>query len=56
MDFCNITQQDCRTGRITTDYQNALEQEWIKSLKKKYKVKVNQKVLKEYKASIEATK
>lgn len=43
-------------GAITTDYQNALEQEWIKSLKKKYKVKVNQKVLKEYKASIEATK
>ncbi|MDE6200034.1 MAG: peptidyl-prolyl cis-trans isomerase, partial [Muribaculaceae bacterium] len=43
-------------GAITTDYQNALEQEWVKSLKKKYKVKVNQKVLKEYKASVEANK
>lgn len=40
-------------GAITTDYQNELEQEWIKSLKKKYKVKVNQKVLKEYKAKTE---
>ncbi|MBD5259010.1 MAG: hypothetical protein HDS52_10085 [Barnesiella sp.] len=36
-------------GVITTDYQNALEEEWIKTLRKKYPVKVNKKVLKEYK-------
>lgn len=42
-------------GTVTTDYQNVLEQEWIKSLKKKYKVKVNKKVLNQYKASIEET-
>ena len=32
-------------GIITADYQQALEDEWVKSLKKKYKVKVNEKVL-----------
>lgn len=39
-------------GRITTDYQNVLEQEWLKSLKVKYKVKINKKVLNKYKESL----
>lgn len=34
-------------GAVTTDYQNHLEQEWIKQLRKKYKVKINKKTLKE---------
>ena len=42
-------------GKVTTDYQNTLEQEWLKSLKKKYKVKINKKVLKEYKQSLGQT-
>lgn len=33
-------------GQVTTDYQNALEKEWVKELKSKYKVKINKKVLK----------
>jgi len=33
-------------GLVTSDYQNFLEEEWIKSLKKKYKVVVNNEVLK----------
>ncbi len=33
-------------GLITADYQDYLEKEWIKELKKKYPVKVNEKVLK----------
>ncbi|MGB0886927.1 MAG: peptidylprolyl isomerase [Vicingaceae bacterium] len=33
-------------GLITSDYQNYLEQEWIKELEAKYKVEVNQEVLK----------
>lgn len=37
---------ECR-GAVTSDYQNELEEDWIKTLKKKYKVKVNKKVLKE---------
>jgi peptidyl-prolyl cis-trans isomerase SurA len=32
-------------GLITADYQNYLEVEWIKELKRKYTVKVNQNVL-----------
>lgn len=32
-------------GLITSDYQNYLEKEWIKSLKDKYPVKVNREVL-----------
>lgn len=32
-------------GQVTTDYQNALEKEWVKKLRSKYKVKINKKVL-----------
>lgn len=42
-------------GLITTDYQNILEAEWVKSLKKKYPVKINKKVLQSYKNSIAST-
>lgn len=42
-------------GLITTDYQNYLEEEWVKALKKKYKVKVNKKVLNQYKSQAEGT-
>jgi peptidyl-prolyl cis-trans isomerase SurA len=31
-------------GLVINDYQNLLEDEWIKQLKKKYRVKVNEKV------------
>ena len=34
-------------GAVTTDYQNYLEQEWVKYLEKKYPVKINQKVYNE---------
>lgn len=43
-------------GAVTTDYQNQLEQEWVKQLRKKYKVKINDKVLKEFKASFQPAK
>lgn len=33
-------------GLITSDYQNHLEKEWVKQLSSKYKVEVNQEVLK----------
>ncbi|MCC6384435.1 MAG: peptidylprolyl isomerase [Bacteroidia bacterium] len=33
-------------GLITSDYQNYLEQEWIDSLRSKYKVQINEAVLK----------
>lgn len=39
-------------GKITTDYQNVLEEEWLKSLKNKYKVKINTKVLNKYKETL----
>ena len=32
-------------GIITADYQNYLEKEWIKELRKKYTVEINQEVL-----------
>lgn len=31
-------------GLVTTDYQNSLERKWLQQLRKKYKVKVNDKV------------
>ncbi|MCR9153907.1 MAG: peptidylprolyl isomerase [Bacteroidetes bacterium] len=34
-------------GRVVSDYQNYLEEEWIKSLKARYTVKINQDVLSE---------
>lgn len=33
-------------GLITTDYQQELEQQWVDTLKKKYKVKINKGILK----------
>ena len=35
--------------QLISDYQNMLEKQWVESLKKKYKVVINQKVLKEVK-------
>ena len=32
-------------GKVISDYQNALEVEWIASLKEKYKVSINNNVL-----------
>ena len=32
-------------GKVISDYQNALEQEWITSLRKKYNVSINKEVL-----------
>lgn len=40
-------------GRVTTDYQNDLEKTWVEKLHKQYKVKVNKKVLKKFKESLE---
>lgn len=33
-------------GAVTNDYQKSLEEKWVKSLRKKYKVKVDKEVLK----------
>lgn len=35
-------------GRVITDYQNELESQWLKKLKKKYPLKLNKAVLKAY--------
>ena len=34
---------------VTSDYQNKLEKDWVESLKTRYPVKVNEKVLKKVK-------
>ncbi len=34
---------------VTSDYQNKLEREWVESLKSRYPVTVNEKVLKKVK-------
>ncbi len=39
------TLEDAR-GLYISDYQNFLEEKWVKELRKKYKIKVNKKVLK----------
>ncbi|MCK5693594.1 MAG: hypothetical protein KAI08_12110, partial [Bacteroidales bacterium] len=36
-------------GQITSDYQEYLESEWLKSLKEKYPVSINQELLKQIK-------
>ena len=36
-------------GPVTSDYQSMLEKNWVKSLKEKYPVKVNKKVLQKVK-------
>ena len=38
------TLKECR-GLVTSDYQVELEQKWVQSLKDKYPVKINEKVL-----------
>lgn len=45
------TLEDSR-GLITSDYQNHLEKEWIKSLREKYSYKVDDKVLKSLKSEL----
>ena len=37
-------------GLVSSDYQDALEQQWMDGLHKRYKVNINQKVLKQLKA------
>lgn len=37
-------------GQVTTDYQNYLEQKWVEQLRKKYKVKIDKKILREVEA------
>lgn len=36
-------------GKVTTDYQNTLEEEWVEQLRKQYRVDINKKVLKKVK-------
>jgi peptidyl-prolyl cis-trans isomerase SurA len=36
-------------GIITADYQSYLEKQWINELRSKYKVKINEEVLKQIK-------
>lgn len=45
--------QDVR-NQVTTDYQDFLEQEWVKSLRAKYPVEINNEVLNEVKQQISA--
>ena len=40
-------------GRVITDYQNYLEKQWLKGLKKQYPLKLNRGVLKAYIESFE---
>lgn len=40
-------------GTVTADYQNALEEQWVASLKETYKVKIDKKVLKQFKKTQE---
>lgn len=41
-------------GKIISDYQNQLEENWIKSLRKKYKVEVKDKALKKVKKELQS--
>ena len=43
--------KDCK-GLVTADYQNYLEKEWIKSLRKKYPIKINNEVLNQVKKEL----
>ena len=42
----DIKKLDACRGAVTSDYQNYLEKNWVKALSKKYKTKVNKRVLK----------
>lgn len=39
-------------GKVTTDYQNALEEAWVEQLRKTYPVKINNKVFENYKKEL----
>ncbi|WCO02764.1 peptidylprolyl isomerase [Psychroserpens ponticola] len=43
---------DAARGKIVSDYQNQIENDWIKSLNERYNVKVDHKVLKKVKSLI----
>jgi len=47
-----IKKLDEARGLITADYQNFLEKEWLKELRQKHSVKVDQEVLETIKAEI----
>jgi peptidyl-prolyl cis-trans isomerase SurA len=47
---------DLIKGLVTADYQNELEDEWVKELRKKYKYKVNKEIYKEAKKELLETK
>ncbi len=40
-------------GQVLNDYQNYLEQQWVKELHKRYKVEINKKALKNLKKEID---
>ncbi len=42
-------------GQVTSDYQNYLEKEWIKALRNKYPVKINQKALAQLKSTLDTS-
>lgn len=41
-------------GKIISDYQNALEADWLESLNKRYEVQINENILQKVKSQIEA--
>ncbi len=43
-------------GKVTSDYQNFIEENWVSALRKKYKVSVDEKILEELKEKIKTKK
>lgn len=41
-------------GKVVSDYQNQIESDWVKSLKERFEVKVNSKILKKVKSQIQS--
>ena len=39
-------------GKVMSDYQNFLEEEWMKELRQKYKVEIHKKALKKVKKEL----